>query len=522
MPSLVPSPERQLLFRSQRMGSTMSRSDPNPKRSSPQNGGTPRIMSVVSTNSNKPPGQKPGDAGQETSAKANAPTTATKVSIVPISNSTSQKAGDSPGEPKHYAETSHISRSKTGRFSTSSNSEGTKPSKADELQKGIENAERMKKPTGTKKQIADDLVLPNTTDLKKTPSTKKKRVAPQLEASEEDIRHKKARTEDADEVSSVSSTKRRSTTKNKVQDTVDLTLHTTLGTSIPTRDMLRRYYGWEWKYGKLDIAGISHVVIQKYGEQGNHYFEGWDSLVSMWNDPGMGETWAPQPTESMTHAMEKIRMGSTSNNSRKNGSGTGTGTGSSSSGGSHDIRPNESIKSDHTKRTAAVNVSVPVVPSLKKKPSNAVELQKRPENTKLKKPLDTKKKRAAPELGASDSLSSTIRRSARSANKKKVQDTVDVITETSENSGRFIVPSRTELRLWYGWKWKYGAFGDVSFVKLAVDGNAICFGRWKNIVLLVLTRAGISHAVIQKYGEKGNHYFEGREALEEMWKDPGM
>jgi hypothetical protein len=206
-------------------------------------------------------------------------------------------------------------------------------------------------------------------------------------------------------------------------------------------------------------AGISHAVIQKFGTEGHDFFEGYDSLASMWNDPGMGETWAPLPTESMKqHAMEKIRMGSNSNNSRKNVSGTGTG-----SSRSHDIRPNESIKSDHAKQTAAANVPVPEVPSLKKKPSNADELQKRPENTKLKNTLDTKKKRAAPELGASDSFSSTKRRSARSANKKKVEDTVDV-TEISGNIGTFIVPSRTELRLWYGWKWKYGAFGDVSFV----------------------------------------------------------
>jgi hypothetical protein len=225
-------------------------------------------MSVShSTNSNKPPGQKPGDAGQETS-KENAPTAA-KASIVPISNSTRQKAGDSPGEPKH-AETSCSSRSKTKRFSTSSNNKGTKPSKADELQKSIENAERMKKPTGTQKQIADDLVLQNTTtELKKTPTTKKKRVAPELEASEKDIHHKKARMEDADEVSSLSPTKRRSANKKKVQDTVDLTLNTTLGTSIPTRDMLRRYYGWEWKYGKLEIVSLYcrfDTVVHMSGE----------------------------------------------------------------------------------------------------------------------------------------------------------------------------------------------------------------------------------------------------------------
>jgi hypothetical protein len=135
-----------------------------------------------------------------------------------------------------------------------------------------------------------------------------------------------------------------------------------------------------------------------------------------------------------------------------------SGTSSSSSVG-QDIGEDESIKPKLSK--AAASKDDPILQTV----------------TKLNKTLDTKKKGAAPKVGASEegdirnkkavpdavkSLTSTKRRSIRSATKQKGEDTVD-LTEPSTNTGTS-VPSRTELRLWYGWKWKYGQFGDVSFV----------------------------------------------------------
>jgi hypothetical protein len=243
MPSLVPSPERKLLYR-QMMGSTTIPKHHSPKQMFKPNGGTPPSKSVVSTTTSKqPPGQKPG--GQEmTRANHNnhAPTTAAKGSIVvPDSSSGStssssnshQRAGDSPGEPKQHAATSRSRRSKTS--SINSRSEEKKPSKAHESRNSTET-----------------IPVPKPTEQKQTPNTMKKRSAPELGTSVQDRSSKKARMNDADEVSSLSSTKRRSANRRKVKDIVEVTL----GKPVPNHFTLKRWYGWDWKYGKLEIVSL--------------------------------------------------------------------------------------------------------------------------------------------------------------------------------------------------------------------------------------------------------------------------